>query len=182
MRGHRQHFAVARVERDDRARVRIPVALVECKPDPVGERVLSRALQLGVQGQPQSVPRDRLRAKERGARRPAERVDAEAREPRLSAQELVVRTFDPALADAVAEAVAAELLQLILRDLADLAEQLSRQGAVAVAAYVRVLDADAGELRLALLEELHLGLGRSSLDRDGRDGIALVPLDLPRDV
>src|SRR5918992_280207 len=155
MRGHRQHFAVARVERDDRARVRIPVALVECKPDPVGERVLSRALQLGVQGQPQSVPRDRLRAEERGARRPAERVDAEAREPRLSAQELVVRTFDPALADAVAEAVAA---------------------------YVRVLDADAGELRLALLEELHLGLGRSSLDRDGRDGIALVPLDLPRDV
>ena len=70
----------------------------------------------------------------KGALGPAERVDAELRPPGRPSQVPVERRLDAGLADAVSRAVALILrrLQLVLRDLADVAEDLGRERLVLV--------------------------------------------------
>jgi hypothetical protein len=96
----------------------------------------------------------------------------------LPAQHLVERSLDPALADLVAELVAAQLLELRPRDLADVAHELSREVAVAVLPDVRVRDLDARKLRLVLVEVPDLTLGGELLHGHRCDGVAAVLLDL----
>ena len=110
------------------------------------------------------------------------RVEAGAGEAVLAAQEAVERGFDAALADAVAEVVALHLLQLRLADLADVAEHGRRQLAAWIAAHLRLLDLHAGEVRLALGEEGDGVAGNVVLDRDRRQRVELLLLELLQNV
>ena len=117
----------------------------------------------------------------------AERVDDDLRVAVLAAQVAVVGLLDAARADARAgrDAAVLLLLQLLRRDLAQRAEQLGAELLVRVGAQEQLLDVDAGELVLALLEVVEARARDVDLDGDvgvRRLGDALdhAALDRPR--
>ena len=116
----RQGEDLARVDvhGDERAAVRGPLVLVVGQPDPVGERLLGRALEVDVDRQPDVVAGLRQLAELPLARDPPERVDEDAPLAANAAEIRVVDRLDPGLPDAVARRVALvglglELLGLI---------------------------------------------------------------------
>src|SRR5205085_11711889 len=127
-RREREDRAVARVERDDGAAVRVPAAdaVRGARPlDSVLERAFGRALDVQVEGQPDCAARAWVQRRLELAPRVAERVDAQVELPRNAAEVRVVRSLDTRLPDLVARAVRlAELLQLLRRDFARVSEQL----------------------------------------------------------
>ena len=74
--------------------------------DPVLQRLLGGPLERHVEREPERVAGRRLLPRLDRAHLPAERVDADLREPGTPAQVRVVGRLDPRLADAVAGAVA----------------------------------------------------------------------------
>ena len=180
VRRHREHGAVARVERDDRAAVRVPFLVLVGKVDPVLERPLRRPLEADVEREADVVPRLGRPPLDHVAHDAPERVDAELRRARLAAQVGVERRLDARLADLLACPVALLLQpgELVLRDLADVAEHLRRERAVLVVAQVGADDRDAAELVRALLQRRHLLLVHGRLDEDRRQRV--VPALLER--
>ena len=182
VRCHRQDGAVARVERDDRAAVRVEVVVLVGELDALAERALSRLLQADVERQPDVVARHRGPARLEAPERLAERVDAELVHPGRPAQPAVVGRLDPGLADLLAAADVAvlrllELLQLLGRDLADVAEQLRRQCLVLVVAQIGARHLDAREVGPVLEQRRDLILVHGRLDEDRGQRIALVLLE-----
>ena len=168
------------IERDDRAAVRRPLAVLVRERDPVLERSLGGALERDVDREADRVARLRDLRHEQLALRPAERVDAELGQAVLPAQDLVERGFDTGLADPVTGDVALlpHVLQLLGGDLADVAEPLREQLLGGIRAEVRLLEVDARELALVLVEVVH-DLGRDrNLQRDRRQRVVLVRPDL----
>src|SRR6185503_17484609 len=105
------------------------------------------------------VARLRLRPVLDAALRDAERVDAQAVEPGRAAEVVVERGLDAGLPDLVPGDDAERLLfQLLLGDLGHVAEELRREAAVRVVAQERVLQRQAAELVLVLLQVRDLTL------------------------
>ena len=185
VRREREDGAVARVDGDRRTAVRVPVLVLDRALDPERERLLGRALEVDVDRQPDVVARRRELLRLDRALRPAERVDADLRCAGRAAQVGVEGRLDPRLADLVAGAVVVDrvlLLQLLLRDLADVAEDLGGERLALVVAQVGVDDLDPRELRPVLLEVLHARLADGRLDDDRRQRVAPARLDRLRDV
>ena len=166
----REHLAVGRVHRHVGARLgRVAVAVGG--RDRLLERVVGGALEAEVERQAQPLALLRLAARDLAAVvAVAERVDDDAREAVLAAQVAVVGLLDAVLADARAgrDAAVLLLLQLVRRDLAQRAEQLGGELLVRVGAQEQLLDVDAGELVLALLEVVEGGARDVGLDRHVR--------------
>ena len=120
------------------------------------------------------------RVRER-AQRPAERVDAELSGARLAAEIRVECSLDAGLADLLAAAVAVllEPLELLGRDLADVAEHLRSERPVLVVAQVGADDRDAREVVRALEQRRHLVLVHGRLDEDRRQRVVLALLERP---
>jgi len=180
-RGHRQDRAVARVERDDRAAVGLVLLVLVGEADPVLKRPLGRALEVDVKGQAERLTWRRRTLEEEPTGSVPDRVDGPLREARSPAEVRVVSRLEPGLADHVAGPVAllAELLQLLRRDLGDVADELRGQRAVGVAALVSVDDLDARELVEVLGEVVDRRVARHGRPDDHRgDGIVLAQLDL----
>ena len=136
-RRHREDGAVPRIERDDRAAARSPLALCLRGPNPVVERALGRLLQVEVDRQPQRVTGSRGVSDGQVAHRMAARVDAHARLPVVAAQVAVVLRLDADLADHVPRLVALHVLQLLRGNLAHVPENLRGERLVWVMADVR---------------------------------------------
>ena len=112
-----------------------------------------------------------------------ERVDADLRET-VAAPELRVESrLDPGLPDAISPAipVPTEPLELLRRDLPDVAEDLSREGRVRVVAEIDLGDLDAGELGLVLVQVVDLVLAHRSLHDDRRKRVGSAFVDLARE-
>ena len=178
----RADCSIARVEGDDCAGRRVPVVVRLGAVDAVDDRLLRGPLELRVERQPDRIAGIGNLLHLGRALRSAERVDAQLREPGPPAQLLVERGLDASLADRVPERVAAELLQLQLRDRADVAHQLGGEVAEAVLPDERVRDSQARELRLVLQEVENLVLAGELLQGHQGDRVAAVLLDLARDV
>ena len=113
------------------------------------------------------MPGTRLALRLERALRAAERVDADLRLARLAAEVLVELRLDAGLPHLVAGAVELRpAVELRLRDLADVAEHLCRERLVRVVPQVRLLDLDARELGLVLVEVRDLVLPDRRLHRD----------------
>ena len=125
------------------------------------------------------------RASRRGCSGPwraTEGVDGDLRLPRLPAQVLVVLRLHPDLADLVAGPVELRSrVELLLGDLAHVAEDLGRERLVGVVAQEGALDLDSGELRLVLVQVVDLILAHRRLHRDRVDGIGEPLVDLLRE-
>ncbi len=181
---HREHGAVPRVERHDRAPVRSPLVVLVREVDPVRERLLGCALEPHVEREPECEPRTRLLAELEVAHLVPERVDPDLVQPRPAAKVRVVRGLDTRLPDAVARAIslAPKLRQLLRRDLPHVAEDLCRERVVVVVAEVDRDDLDPWEFGLVLVEVLHLVLGDRGLHDDRRHRISSVLGDLAREL
>ena len=182
VRGKGPDRAVPRVERDDRARLRIPLMVGLGEVDAVHDRLLRRALELRVEREPDRVAGRHGRPQLDRADRPPERVDAELAQAGPSAKLLVERRLDPGLADLVTEQVPLARLQLVLGDLAHVAEDVRGKVAERVAAHERVRDRHARKLGLVLEQVVRLVLGDGVTDGHRRQGIAAVLLELAREV
>src|SRR5207247_6352996 len=129
---------VLRIERDNRAPVRVPAAVAgggTRERHPVLKRLLGRALDLDVDRQPDRATGIGIDGRLELAVRVAERVDPELGLARAPSQVTVVGRLDARLADLVSRLIAGgRVLELLLRDLADVAEQLSSDGALGVVA------------------------------------------------
>ena len=184
-RGHRANRPVPRVERDDRPAARIERLVLLRDLDALADRPLGGPLQLDVERQPDRVAGLRLLAVLRRAERSAERVDADLRGAGAASEVAVESGLDAGLADLVARPISDDVgalrLQLLRRDLAHVAEQVRRRGAVLVVAEERLRDAHARELGLALGEVGHLLLADRGLDRDRRERVFARGLDLPHE-
>src|SRR5581483_119833 len=145
---------------------------------------LGGALQAHVDRELDRVPGTGLAAELDRALRAAERVYEDLCSARLAAQEAVEHRLDARLADLVAGPVvlAGEALQLLGRDLPDVAEQLRRERLVGVVAQVGGLDAHAGEVAAVLLQVAHLVHRYAGLDRDRVGQLAAVLVHLAREV
>ncbi len=163
VRAHREDLAVARVERDERAR------RARARGDRLVEDGLAGALEVEVERRAQGAARDRV-ALLRRALRPPERVDRDALGAVDAPQVAVVGALDALLADdrALADAAEARELELARADLADGALELGAEVAVRVAAQVDLLDVDAGVLGAALEQVVADGRRDVGLDRHAR--------------
>jgi hypothetical protein len=184
VRREREHRAVARVERDDRAAVRGPLVVGVREVDAVLQRALRGPLQVGVEREPQVVPGRGADGRLDRRLRAAAAVDRQLRRAVTAAQVAVVGRLDAGLPDDVAGLVAelAPLLQLVLRDLADVPERLRGERAVRVLAQVAVRQAHAGELVLPLPDVRVLVRMDAVLDHDGRERVVLVLLHAREDL
>src|SRR5438552_1957018 len=101
------------------------------------------------------------RSQSRASRRTP--VDRRRRPPGRAAQVAVVHRLDAALADRVAEVVTplAQRVELLLRDLADVAEYVRGEFLVGVVAEIFVRDVDARKVAAALAKVVDLQLGRA---------------------
>ena len=183
--GESEDLAGLRIHRDERAAVRRPLAVVVRQPDAVGQGVLGRLLQIGVDCQADVVAGLGELLELTGARHASERVDEDAPDPRQAAKVRVVGRLHPGLADAVARGVAAlpvRRIELLLGDLAHVAERLRRDPAIVVVALVGLVDLDAGEVVLVLEEVVDLVLLDVLLDRDRRQEVTLPRGDVGPDV
>ena len=135
--------------------------------DAVAQRLLRRHLQLQVERQANLVPRMRRDDRRRLTDRGAERIDAKDVQPCRSPQVPVVDRLDAALADRVPSVVTllAQGVKLLLRDLADVTEDVRGELPVGVVAEIFVRDLDAREVVATLLQVADLQLGRAVLDR-----------------
>ena len=178
VRGEGEDLAGVHVQRDERATVRGPLVLVVREADPVLERLLGGALEVGVDRQPDVVAGLGQLAELALARDPAERVDEHAPLAAHPAQVGVVDGLDPRPPDAVARPVALVGLRLELLgvDLADVAEDVRGEDALLVVPQVRLRDLDAGELALVLHQVGGLELAHARVDRDGGERVALQAL------
>ena len=180
-RGHREDRAVPRVERDDRAAVGLVLLVLVGEADARLECPFGRALQVDVERQADRLAGLRRALEDEPARPVAERVHRPLRQTVASAQVRVVGRLEPGLADHVAGLVAlrAELLQLLRRDLGDVADELGRELAVGVAPEIRVDDLDARELVEVLGEVVDRRVAVHGLADDHRgDRVVLAQLDL----
>ena len=163
---HREHRAVERVERDERAAVRVvrPVRLGGL--DPEAEGALRRALEADVDRQAHRAPGTRLELGLERATRAAERVDPDLGLAGLAAQVLVVLRLHPGLPDLVARRVHLRArVELLLGDLAHVAEHLRREGLVRVVAQIGLLDLHAREVGLVLVAGTRSGPRRRRSSR-----------------
>ena len=153
--------------------------------DPVLDRPLGGLLELEVDRQTQGVARLRLLPRLEDAARAPARVDAQLRQAGLPAQVAVVDALDSSLADAIARAVVAAsvrlLLQLLGRDLADVAEDVRAERQVGVVPQRGRVDVDAAELVLVLEDVGRLRPVDAALDRDRGERIGHMPLQQPDD-
>src|SRR3954449_114020 len=180
VRPHREHLAVARVERDEGAR------RPRAAGDSAREHGLAGALEVEVERRAQRPAGDRV-AGLRLALRAAERVDRDPLRAVHAAQVAVVGALDALLANDRALPYAAEAreLELVRADLADGPLELGAEVLVGVAAQVDLLDVDPGEL-LAALEQVvadrrgDVGLDRDARVRDERQRAHDALLDRPR--
>ena len=183
-RREREDRAVRRVEGDDRAAVRRPLAVAVREADSVLERLLGGLLELQVEREAQRVPRLRQRRGDHGAARVVGRVHVQPLGAGDAAQVRVVARLDAGLADLVAGLVA--LLRLALQlargDLADVAEHLRGERAIRVVPDVAPFDGHAGKLARVLGEVDDHRLARRVTHDDGRERIAGAPLDARRDL
>src|SRR4029453_6960443 len=148
VRGKGPDRTVPRIEGDDRTRLRVPLMVGLREVDPVDDRLLRGALQLRVERGPDRVAgRDGCPQLDR-ADRPPERVDPQLAETRPPAQLFVERGLNSRLADLVAEHVALAGLQLDVRDLADVAEDVCGQVTIRVVADERVRERHARDIVL----------------------------------
>ena len=107
-----------------------------------------------------------------------ERVDTKLGDARPAVQVAVERRLDPRLPDLVAGLVpCGGVLQLLLGDLAHIAEQLRRDVPVRVVAEVGGGDLHARKLVPVLSDVADLGLVHPDFDRDRRQRIALSLVD-----
>ena len=177
----REDRAVRRIERDDRAAVRVPAAVTGGRSrarHPELQRLLRGALDPDIDREADRAAGIRLHRRLELAVRIAEGVDTELGETRAAAEVAVVRSLDAGLADLVSRLVArGRVLQLLRRDLADVAEQLRCGGALRVVAQVGARGLDARELVLVLCQVPDHGLVDADLDRNGRQRITLARLD-----
>jgi hypothetical protein len=138
VRRHRTDGAVARVERDDRAAGDVVLLVRPRKGDALADRLLGGPLQADVDRQPHGRPGPGIPPDLERALGSAEGVDADLGRARDAPQVAVVGRLDPRLADLVAALVvrlrAPFRLQLLRRDLTDVAEDLSSEGLIGVAA------------------------------------------------
>ncbi len=179
---HGEHRSVDRVERDEGAAVGVPRVVLPGGLDPVPQRALGGALEPDVDRQPHGAPRPRLTAGFERPLRASHRVDADLRLPRVSAEERVELRLDARLADLVAGLVEPRVaVEVLLRDLADVAEHLRRERLVGVVPQVRLLDLDARELGGVLVEVGDLVLADGGLDRDRVDRVGCALVDLLRE-
>jgi hypothetical protein len=104
-----------------------------------------------------------------------ERIDGDASDARLAAKVQVVGRLHSGLADAVAGGVAVlgAGLELLLRDLTHVAEDLRGDPALVVPAQRDLVDLHAGEVVLVLEEVIDLGVRDVRADRDGREEVVL---------
>ena len=121
-----------------------------------GDRALARALHRLVDRQHEVVAGGRLALGETPAGRLAGGVDLHAALAVGSAQQAVVGELDPVLADLVAglERLVARILELLLVDLAGVAEQVRGERALRIAAHVDALDRHPREAVLILAQEV----------------------------
>ena len=112
-RRHGEHVAVVGIEGDDR-------------PGAIAQRLLRRALQIEVDGEHESVPGQRFLLVE-DAQLASERVDLDLLAAVDATQLLVADLLQTRLADQVTGAIERVALQVLTRDLADVAEHV-RQG------------------------------------------------------
>ena len=148
--------------------------------DAVLERPLGGALQLDVDRQAKRLPRRRLGLEPGCALWAAARVDGQLRLPVLAAQVGVVGRLDAGLADRVGGlvALALQLLVLLRRDLADVAEHLGGERPVRIAAEEAVLHPHAGELAAVLVQVVDLVLLEAALHDDRSQRVVAVLLQL----
>jgi hypothetical protein len=163
------------VHGDERAAVCRPLAVVVREPDAVLEGFLGDALKLCVDRQANGVARLRELAELPLARHAPERVDEDAAHAGSAAQEAVVDRLDSGLADDVARGVALlrARLELLLRDLADIAEDLRGDRAVVVATPIGLRDLHAGKLGLVLHQVRGLAIADVRVDQDRRQRVTL---------
>ncbi len=156
--GHAEHVAVLDVQHDRRGAVGVVLLVGVGEADAGAQGLFGRRLDLAVDGRDQRVAGVGHATADRGGLLwPAEGVDLDARDAVAPAQPLVVGELQAVVADDVARRVALEVLQLELlgRDLAEVAEHLRRHVALRVRAQRLVLDLDPRELQGALLEVGH---------------------------
>ena len=175
---HRADRSGARVDRDCGSGVRVPALVLAGDLDAVLERVLGRALQLRVERRPQREARLRLLAPQWLRARAPHRVHAQLGQAGRPAEEAVVGELEACLADGIPVAVAAGL-QLILRHVSHMAEDLRRERPVPVVAEVDVVQLEAGEVPSVLLEVEDLLLAEILFQRHRREWIALVLAQQP---
>ena len=122
-----------------------PLAVSVRERDAVLQRALGGALQRDIDREADVVAGLRRPRQRQLALRTAQGVDAKLGDAGRPAQVRVERRLDARLADAVAEHVALlpHALQLIGRDLVDVAEHLGQQRLGRVRAQVRLLEVDA---------------------------------------
>gem|GEM_PF-6020935 len=153
---HRQHFAGARVHRH-----RCAFELAEG-----GDH---RALQIGIDGQPQIAARLR-RDPADGADRAALHVGLDLLVADLAAQLLLVIALQPGLADVGQRGIAlAQHLQVLVIDPADVADDVREQIAVRVTTGQVRLQLHAREAPAVHREARHLFIGDTQLERDRQE-------------
>jgi hypothetical protein len=110
----------------------------------------------------------------------SERVDVDASGARAAAKVRVVSGLDAGLPNPVARRVALvdSVLELLLRDLADVAEDLGGNPALVVAPQRHLADLDAREVVLVLEEVIDLRVGNVRLDRDRCEKVVLPCLEV----
>ncbi len=176
---------MSRIHRDDCAAVRKPLAVIVREPNPVLERALGRALERDVDRQLDALARLALLADDRlrPGDGPPERVDVHLVDLRLAAQVGVVRALDTGLADLVAGRIPVlpQLLQLVGRDLADVAEHVGEQGLRVVLAQVGEARVHARELAAVLRQVVELRLVYRDLDGHRGQRVVLPLLELGED-
>ena len=144
----------------------------------VREGVLRRLLKTHVEGQPDRAPRDVLRGLSDRTERPPERVDSQFVLPGGAPEVRVEGRLDPGLAYLVARDHSGRmLLQLLLRDFRDVAEELRRHRPVRIVAQERVLETEPPELVLMFLEVADLWLPDGLLDDHRRQRVAFPRSD-----
>ncbi len=184
VRREREDLAGPRVHRDDGAPVRCPLAVLVREGNAVLESVLGGLLQVRVDGQANVVAGLGELLELAGARDAAEGVHEDAPDTRQPAQVGVVGRLDAGLPDPVAARVVLPLrrVELLLGDLAHVAERLRRDPALVVVALVGLVDLDAGEVVLMLEEVRDLVLGDVLLDRDRRQEVVFPRGDVAPDL
>src|SRR5262249_4988711 len=168
-----------------------PLPVLMCDRNPVAQRLLGRALQLDVDRELDRVAWQEAPAREEAAARHPERVDADLGSARPSAQELVEGGLDTRLADLVGGVVdsltlrvmlAPELLELLRRDLPDVAEDLRGERLVRVVAQERADDLDAREVEPMLVEVRDLVVCRTGLHRNRIRELVAMCVDVAREL
>src|SRR5258708_19163043 len=153
MRNHCEHVAVARIECDERAVL-------------PGHRSLSGLLQIQVYSHDQAVA-GRVGDFLEYAKSPPDRINFDLLPTRVAAQKTFPDVLETEFSDLVAHVVVRMRLEIVDRNLADVAEQMRGELAVQVVTRGRDLQTDAGQVELMRLERHDLLPSETLGDVDG---------------